>query len=48
VSRCRPLAEIDPQLMGSMGGGLVLGGDFASDPELEYLRSPAQTPCPAR
>lgn len=45
VSRCRPLAQIiDPR---SMGGGVV-DGDFASDPELQYLRSPAQNPCPPR
>lgn len=44
ISRCRPLAEIDPR---SMGGGVV-DGDFASDPELEYIRSPAQNPCPPR
>lgn len=44
VSRCRPLAEIDPM---SMGGGVV-EGDFATDPELAYLRSSAQNPCPPR
>lgn len=44
ASRCRPLAEIDPR---SMGGGLV-AGDFGSDPEIQYLRSPAQTPCRPR
>jgi hypothetical protein len=42
-SRCLPLAEIDPR---SMGGGVV--EDFATDPELEHLRSPAQNPCPRR
>lgn len=41
VSRCRPLADIDPR---SMGGGVV--NDFATDAELEHLRSPAQNPCP--
>ena len=41
ISRCRPLADIEPR---SMGGGVV-DGDFATDPELEYIRSPAQTPC---
>jgi hypothetical protein len=44
VSRCRPLAQIDPR---SMSGGVV-DGDFATNPELEYIRSPAQTPCPPR
>jgi hypothetical protein len=44
VSRCRPLAEIEPRMM---GGGVVFG-EFASNPELEYLRSPAQRPCPPR
>jgi hypothetical protein len=44
VSRCRALAEIDPRMM---GGGIV-EGDFATDPELEYLRSPAQPACPLR
>jgi hypothetical protein len=43
-SRCRSLAEIDPAMM---GGGIV-EGDFATDPELEYIRSSAQAPCPAR
>jgi hypothetical protein len=40
MSRCRPLADIEP---GSMSGGLV--DDFASDPELQHLRSPAQSAC---
>jgi len=44
ASRCRPMADIDPRMM----GGGVVSGDFASDPELEYLRSPAQLPCPPR
>lgn len=44
VSRCRALADLDPRMM---GGGVVFG-EFASDPELEYLRSPAQAPCPPR
>jgi hypothetical protein len=44
VSRCRPLAELDPRMM---GGGIV-EGDFATNPELEYIRSSAQAPCPAR
>jgi hypothetical protein len=43
-SRCRPLAEIDPRMM---SGGIV-EGDFATNAELEYIRSSAQTPCPAR
>ena len=40
ASRCRPLADIEPR---SMGGGVV--DDFATDPELQHLRSPAQNPC---
>jgi hypothetical protein len=40
MSRCRALADIEP---GSMSGGLV--DDFASDPELQHLRSPAQSAC---
>jgi hypothetical protein len=44
ASRCRPIAEIEPRMM---SGGVVFG-DFASDPELEYLRSPAQGPCSPR
>jgi hypothetical protein len=44
ASRCRSLAEIDPR---SMGGGIV-EGDFATDPELQYVRSSAQAPCPSR
>ena len=40
LSRCRPLADIEPR---SMGGGMV--DDFATDPELQHLRSPAETPC---
>ena len=43
-SRCRSLAEIDPRMM----GGGVVEGDFTTDPELEYIRSSAQAPCPAR
>jgi hypothetical protein len=43
ASRCRPLADIDPRMM---GGGIV-DGDFATNLELEYLRSPAQGPCRA-
>jgi hypothetical protein len=39
-SRCRTIADIDPR---AMGGGLV--DDFATDPELQHLRSPAQSPC---
>lgn len=44
ASRCRELSEIDPR---SMGGGIV-EGEFTSDPELEYVRSPAQSPCQQR
>jgi hypothetical protein len=44
TSRCRSLAEIDPRMM---SGGIV-DGDFATNAELEYIRSSAQTPCPAR
>jgi hypothetical protein len=44
ASRCRPIAEIEPRMM---SGGVVFG-DFASDPELEHLRSPAQGPCSSR
>jgi hypothetical protein len=40
ISRCRSLADIEP---GSMAGGVV--DDFATDPELQRLRSPAQNPC---
>lgn len=40
VSRCRPLADIEPR---SMGGGVV--DDFATDPELRHFRSAAQSPC---
>ena len=40
VSRCRPLAQIEPR---SMGGGVV--DDFATDAELQHLRSPTQNPC---
>ena len=43
LSRCRPLAAIDPRMM---AGGVV--DDFASDPELQHLRSAAQGPCPSR
>jgi hypothetical protein len=44
ASRCRSLAEIDPNMM----GGGVVEGDFATDEELEYIRSSAQAPCPSR
>jgi hypothetical protein len=44
ASRCRSLAEIDPRMM---SGGIV-EGDFATNIELEYIRSSAQAPCPAR
>jgi hypothetical protein len=44
VSRCTAHANLEPL---GMGGGVVVGGDLATDPELEYLRSAAQPPCPA-
>jgi hypothetical protein len=40
ISRCRAIADIEPR---SMGGGVV--EDFATDAELQHLRSPAQSPC---
>ena len=40
ISRCRAVADIDPR---AMAGGVV--EDFATDPELQHLRSPAQNPC---
>jgi hypothetical protein len=43
ASRCRSLAELDPRMM---SGGIV-EGDFATNTELEYIRSSAQRPCPA-
>jgi hypothetical protein len=42
ASRCVPLEDLD--LMGMSGGRGVT--DFASDPEIEYLRSGAQSACP--
>ena len=42
LSRCRSLADIEPV---HMSGGVVQ--DFATDPELEHMRSPAQAPCPS-
>ena len=42
ASRCRPLAELDPRMM----SGGVVEGDFATNPELEHIRSSAQNPCP--
>jgi len=41
VSRCTPLEALDPM---GMGGGIVQG-DPATDSELVFLRSSAQTPC---
>jgi hypothetical protein len=41
-SRCVPIADLDPLLMD--GGVGIL--DFATDPELEFLRSDAQPACP--
>ena len=40
-SRCTPLDDLDPA---GMGGGRGVT-DFATDPELEHLRSDAQPPC---
>jgi hypothetical protein len=40
-SRCTPVEELDP---GTMGGGRGIV-DFATDAELEYLRSDEQPPC---
>ena len=40
-SRCTPLTDLDPA---GMGGGRGVT-DFATDPELEYLRSDAQPSC---
>jgi hypothetical protein len=40
ISRCRAIADLDPR---AMGGGVV--DDFATDPELQHLRSSAQNPC---
>ncbi len=42
ASRCTPLADLDPAAMGG-GRGVT---DFATDAELEHLRSDAQPPCP--
>ena len=42
ISRCHPIDEIDPS---GMGGGRGVK-DFATDPELIYLRSDEQPPCP--
>jgi hypothetical protein len=42
ASRCRPLETFDADAFYSMGGGIT---DFATDPELAYLRSDAQPPC---
>ena len=44
ASRCRSLGEIDPRMM---SGGIV-EEDFATNTELQYIRSSAQAPCPAR
>jgi hypothetical protein len=41
VSRCTAIENLDPTEMD--GGGGV--SDFETDPELEYARSDAQTPC---
>jgi hypothetical protein len=42
ASRCTPIEELDP--IGMSGGRGV--EDFATDPEIEYLRSAAQPQCP--
>ena len=42
VSRCTPIDEIEPN---AFGGGRGVS-DFATDPELEHLRSDAQPACP--
>jgi hypothetical protein len=41
ASRCTPIANLDPRAM-SGGRGV---SDWATDPELTYLRSDAQEPC---
>jgi len=43
ASRCASIEHLDPRAM-SGGRGV---SDFETDPELEYLRSDAQTPCPS-
>ena len=45
VSRCTPLGDLDPW---GMGGGVIPGGDWRTDPELQYLASGTQPPCPPR
>jgi hypothetical protein len=43
ASRCVPLAALDPY---RMGGGVIVGGDVSSDPEVNHLRDPErQPPC---
>jgi hypothetical protein len=44
VSRCEPIGALEPI---GMGGGTVVG-DRDADPELAYLRSEAQPPCPGQ
>lgn len=43
ASRCMDRAQLDP---GGMSGGIVVDGDPATDPELEFLRSTTQPGCP--
>jgi hypothetical protein len=43
ASRCVDRGELEP---GGMSGGIVVDGDPATDPELEFLRSRAQPGCP--
>jgi hypothetical protein len=42
ASRCVPLEELVP--LGMSGG--IISGDIATDPEITYLKSDAQPPCP--
>ena len=43
IGGCGRLAQIDPERLSS---GIALSGDFAIDPEVQYLGSNAQPPCP--
>ncbi|HEU0236197.1 MAG TPA: hypothetical protein VFR14_07120 [Candidatus Limnocylindrales bacterium] len=42
VSRCTAMGELDPR---GMGGGVIPGGDWRTDPELQYLALDAQPSC---
>lgn len=42
ASRCVPLEELVP--LGMSAG--IISGDIATDPEITYLKSDAQPPCP--